>query len=111
MALSNEPPIQDAQQETKQQVGNVDTSISAGTNTTSLSTSNKFYIQGSNLCLKTEWPISVLVMNIKGANDGVMVIFANLSDLLTRKSVFTTSIVIFTVFFGACGAVKTMTQR
>ncbi|PQE23109.1 major facilitator superfamily transporter protein [Rutstroemia sp. NJR-2017a WRK4] len=39
-----------------------------------------------------------------------MVIFAKLSDLLTRKSVFITSIAIFTVFSGACSASNTMSQ-
>ncbi|TGO07759.1 hypothetical protein BTUL_0248g00020 [Botrytis tulipae] len=64
-------------------------SISAGTNASSLSTSNKALTKIST---------------------GVMVIFVKLSDLLTKKSVFTTSIVIFTVFPGSCGAAKKMRQ-
>ncbi|KAI9643296.1 hypothetical protein NHQ30_007913 [Ciborinia camelliae] len=138
MALNDELSIQEAQQEAKQQDEKVD--ISAGTNTTTPPTSNKVYIQGLNLWLIAstvalmvflvvlEIPIVptclITISNEIGGFDnvswvissyllgriGVMVIFAKLSDLFTRKSVFTTSIAIFTVFSGACGASKTMTQ-
>ncbi|KAI2469978.1 major facilitator superfamily domain-containing protein [Annulohypoxylon bovei var. microspora] len=40
----------------------------------------------------------------------VIVIFAKLSDIFGRKLIFTTSIALFVIFSGACGAVHTMTQ-
>ncbi|KAF5867863.1 putative mfs multidrug transporter protein [Botrytis fragariae] len=138
MALNGESSIEEAQQQAKKQDEKLDTS--ARTKITAPPTSNKVYIQGLNLWLIAstvalmvflvvlEIPIVptclITISNEIGGFDnaswvissyllgriGVMVIFAKLSDLLTRKFVFTTSIAIFTVFSGACSASKTMTQ-
>jgi MFS family permease len=53
---------------------------------------------------------SVYIIKFELIREGVLVIFAKLSDILGRRFVLSLSILIFIIFSGACGASQTVDQ-